>query len=69
MMPEVGKLYQNRLSGDTVVVLSVKPTATVVNKEIDELTLFSVKVILNNNITELHHSSSGWAHYYQEAVQ
>jgi hypothetical protein len=67
MGPEVGKLYQNKLSGDAVVVLSVKPVDAFVNEEIDELTLLSVKVILKGNFTEFRLSSSGWAHYYQEA--
>ena len=66
MGPEVGKLYQNKLSGDAVVVLSVKPIDTFANEEIDETTFLSVKVILKGDFTELRHSSTGWAHRYHE---
>ena len=67
MGPEVGKLYQNKLSGDVVVVLSVKPIDTFANEEIDETTFLSVKVILKGDFTELRHSPAGWEHCYQEA--
>ena len=66
MGPEVGKLYQNKLSGDVVVVLSVKPVDTFANEEIDETTFLSVKVILKGNFTEIRHSPTGWAHRYHE---
>jgi hypothetical protein len=67
MMPEVGKLYKHRVTGAAVVVLSVKPTVIFSGGEIDDMTLLSISIVYNDSYIELHHSSSGWAHYYQEA--